>query len=59
MDFPYEKDSKERMPYEHYMEIYRGMDPEDISRRTNVPYDAENQTFTLRQIGRASCRERV
>lgn len=51
MDFPYEKDSKERMPYEHYMEIYRSLKPEDISSRTHVPYDAETQTFTLRLMG--------
>ncbi len=51
MDFPYEKDSKERMPYEHYMEIYRQLNPEDISRRTNIPYDAAAQTFTLRLMG--------
>lgn len=48
MDFPYEKDSKERMPYEHYMEIYRGLNPEDISSRANIPYNAESRTFTLR-----------
>lgn len=51
MDFPYEKDSKERMPYEHYMEIYRSLKPEDISSRTHVSYDAETQTFTLRLMG--------
>ena len=51
MDFPYEKDSKERMPYEHYMEIYRGLDPQDISSRTNIPYERETQTFTLRLMG--------
>ena len=51
MDFPYEKDSKERMPYEHYMEIYRGLDPRDISSRTNIPYNSETQTFTLRLMG--------
>ena len=51
MDFPYEKDSKERMPYEHYMEIYRGLNPEDISSRANIPYNAESRTFTLRLMG--------
>ena len=51
MDFPYEKDSKERMPYEHYMEIYRGLNPEDISSRANIPYNAESRTFTLCLMG--------
>ena len=51
MDFPYEKDSKDRMPYEHYMEIYRGLNPEDISSRANIPYNAESRTFTLRLMG--------
>ena len=51
MDFPYEKDSKERMPYEHYMEIYRGLNPADISSRANIPYNAESRTFTLRLMG--------
>ena len=51
MDFPYEKDSKERMPYEHYMEIYRGLNPEDISSRANIPYNAESRTFTRRLMG--------
>ena len=31
MDFPYEKDSKERLPYEHYIKIYQSMKPEDMA----------------------------
>ena len=32
-DLNYEKDSKERMPWEHYLEQYQNMNPEDISLR--------------------------
>lgn len=51
MEFPYEKDSKERLPYEHYLEIYQGLDPEDMSRRTRIPYDKERGVFTLHLMG--------
>ena len=51
MDFNRYTYSKERMPYEHYMEIYRGLNPEDISSRANIPYNAESRTFTLRLMG--------
>lgn len=51
MNFGYEKDSKERLPFEHYMKIYRELDPEDISRRTGIPFDKERHTFTLRLMG--------
>ena len=37
MDFPYEKDSKERLPYEHYIKIYQSMKPEDMASRANIP----------------------
>ena len=33
------------------MEIYRGLNPEDISSRANIPYNAESRTFTLRLMG--------
>ncbi|MDD3277385.1 MAG: DUF3786 domain-containing protein [Lachnospiraceae bacterium] len=51
MDFGYEKDSKERMPFEHYIEIFRGQNPEDISVRTGIPYNSEEKTFTLTFLG--------
>lgn len=31
-DLGYEKDSKERMPWEHYMEQYQNADPLEISK---------------------------
>lgn len=47
----YEKDSKERMPWEHYLERYRTADPVEISTRLGIPYDQEKQKFSLRFLG--------
>lgn len=47
----YEKDSKERMPWEHYLEQYRNADPNEISTRLNIPYDKEKGCFTLEFLG--------
>lgn len=30
MELQYEKDSKERIPYEHYMELFQKADPAEI-----------------------------
>lgn len=51
MNLDYEKDSKERIPYEHYLGLYQNMEPELISQRTGVPYDSEKGIFTLRLMG--------
>lgn len=51
MELQYDKDSKERIPYEHYLELYRNADPEEISRRTGIPYDSAKHTFKLRLMG--------
>ena len=45
MNLSYEKDNKERIPYEHYLEEYRGIDPKEASIRSGIPYDADNQRF--------------
>jgi hypothetical protein len=50
-DLNYDKDSKERMPWEHYMEEYGKADPVEISRRLAIPYEEENQVFTLTFLG--------
>lgn len=47
----YEKDSKERMPWEHYMEQFSKADPEEIARRLGIVYNKENKEFTLRFLG--------
>ena len=46
-DLGYEKDSKERMPWEHYTEAYQKADPEEISRRLNLPYDETRKVLTV------------
>ena len=51
MDLHYEKDSKERIPYEHYLELYQKGDPQEISQRTGIPYEPEKQMFTLHLMG--------
>lgn len=50
-DLNYEKDSKERMPWEHYMEQYQKADPMEISRRLGIPYEESAHAFTLRFLG--------
>ena len=47
----YEKDSKERMPWEHYLEEYRSSDPKEIASRLRIPYDEETKSFTLPFLG--------
>lgn len=44
----YAKDSKERVPLEHYISLYQEADPKDISRRTGISYDDEKKTFRLK-----------
>lgn len=44
----YEKDNKERIPFEYYMEEFKKMDPIAASVRTGIPYDTETQTFKIR-----------
>ncbi len=51
MELNYDKDSKERIPYEHYMELYRQADPQEISERCEIPYDEEKQQFLVRLMG--------
>lgn len=53
MNFDYEKDSKERIPFEHYLDLYQKADPQEISKRTQVPYDADRSIFLLRLMGSA------
>lgn len=47
----YEKDSKERMPWEHYLEQYRNTDPKEIASRLSIPFDEGSKCFTLKFIG--------
>ena len=47
----YEKDSKERMPWEHYLEEFRKADPKEISSRLSIPYDEAEKSFELPFLG--------
>ena len=51
MEVGYEKDSKERLPFEHYLKAYQDLNPEHISQRTGIPYDSKTGSFTLRLMG--------
>ena len=51
MEFPYEKDNKERIPLEHNLEEYRKIDPKEAALRCGVPYDEEKQQFHIRLMG--------
>ncbi|HJB17013.1 MAG TPA: DUF3786 domain-containing protein [Candidatus Blautia excrementipullorum] len=49
----YEKDSKERMPWEHYLEAYRNADPKEIAERLQLPYDEIRKCLQLSFLGTA------
>lgn len=51
MEFPYEKDNKERIPLTHYLEEYRKIDPREAALRCGVEYDEEKQQFHIRLMG--------
>ena len=51
MEVNYEKDSKERIPFEHYLEVFRKADPMEIAERCGVPYDKNAGTFSIRLMG--------
>ena len=44
----YAKDSKERVPYEHYTTLFQDADPVEISVRSTIPYNEEEKYFTVR-----------
>ncbi len=50
-DLGYDKDSKERLPWEHYLEEYQKKKPEEIASRLRIPYDAVKKEFTLVFLG--------
>ncbi|MCC8137395.1 MAG: DUF3786 domain-containing protein [Clostridiales bacterium] len=51
MEIAYEKDNKERVPFEHYLAEYKKADPLEMSARTGTVYDEEKQTFRLNFMG--------
>ena len=47
----YGKDSKERLPWEHYLSQYQESDPKEIAARLGIFYDEEQKYFTLKFLG--------
>ena len=50
MNLQYEKDNKERIPFEHYLEEFAKLDPEEASMRTGIPYHKETKEFQVRMM---------
>ena len=44
-DLNYEKDSKERMPWEHYTEEFAKADPAEIAGRLSLPHEEDDAGF--------------
>lgn len=42
---------KEEVPFEHYLEKYGSLDPEEAAQRLNILYDAKTQKFRFRFMG--------
>ena len=51
MEFPYEKDNKERIPFEHYLSEYQKLNPKEAAKRCGLEYDEERQQFHIRLMG--------
>ena len=47
----YGKDSKERLPWEHYLSQYQESDPKEIAARLGISYDEEQKYLTLKFLG--------
>lgn len=50
MNIEYEKDNKERIPFEHYLAEYQKLDPVEAAGRVGVPYNPETKEFTIRMM---------
>lgn len=51
MMLEYDKDNKERLPYEYYIEQYAKADPIEIANRLEIPYDLKTKRFMLSFLG--------
>ena len=47
----YAKDSKERMPLEHYLGEFKKVDPIEVSNRLGIPFNEETSEFTITFMG--------
>ncbi len=53
MQVRYEKDNKERIPFEHYLEEFAAIDPKEAAARVGVPWHEETQEFEVRMMQKA------
>ena len=44
------ENNKEKVPFEHYVELFEKLDPVEAAQRCGVNYDAEKQQFTVRLL---------
>jgi hypothetical protein len=51
MDLNYEKDSKERIPLEHYQLLFASLSPDEVALRTNIRFEESDSSFHLRLMG--------
>ena len=49
--FPYGKDNKERLPWEHYLSLYEKADPQEIAQRLRIVYDEAAKSFQVEFLG--------
>ena len=54
MNLVYDKDNKERVPFEHYLEEYKTKDPLEISARTGFSYFQERSLFRYSFLERST-----
>lgn len=47
---PVIENNKEMVPFEHYLELYRKLDPAEAAARTNVRYNAQDGCFEMRLL---------
>lgn len=50
MKLEYEKDNKERVPFEHYLEEFAALDPKEAAARAGVPWHADTKEFEVRMM---------
>lgn len=51
MKLDYDKDSKERIPLEHYLDLYQKADVDEIGIRLQLPYDDKKCCFLVNLLG--------
>lgn len=45
------QNNKEEVPFEHYLEKYRTLDPQEVTLRTGAEFDEERSAFALTLLG--------